>query len=99
MAELIWSEKSLSDLEEVYDYIANDSQNYARQQMERIWQSAQRLCQFPESGHRLPEYPQLPHRELVVGNYRVIYRHDSQKDEVIVVTVTHGARRLGRPGK
>ena len=56
MAELIWSEESLSDLEGIYDYIARDSPLYARYQIEGICKSTERLRQFPESGRRFPIY-------------------------------------------
>ena len=94
MAELIWSEESISDIEGIYDYIARDSPLYAKYQVESIGNSVERLCQFPESGRYLPEFPHLPHREILIGNYRVIYRYDSNNNEVKVVSVVHGSRLL-----
>ena len=96
MAELIWSEEAISDIEGIYDYIARDSPLYAKYQVESICNSAERLCQFPESGRRLPEFPRLPHREVIVGNYRVIYRYDTNGNEVKVVSVVRGSRLLRR---
>jgi len=52
------------------------------------------LRQFPESGRHLPEFPNLPHREVIIDSYRVIYRHDLNSDEVKVVAVVHGRRLL-----
>jgi len=94
MANLIWSERALSDIEDIYDYIAKDSPTYARYQAERIVTSVERLCQFPESGRHLPEFPYLPHRELIVGRYRVIYRYDTDRDAIYLVTIVHGSRVL-----
>lgn len=94
MAELIWSEEAISDLESIYDYIARGSPLYAKYQVESIRNSAERLCQFPESGRRLPEFPHLPYREVIVGNYRVIYHYNSNSSEVKVVSVVHGSRIL-----
>ncbi len=99
MAGLIWSEKALSDLEEIYDYIAHDSPYYARQQVEQILSSTERLRQFPESGHHLPEFPKLPHREIPVGIYRVIYRFSPEKDQTVIITIVHGARFLDNPSE
>ena len=96
MAELIWSEESLSDLERIYDYIARDSRVYAQYQVESICKSAERLCWFPESGRHLPEFPDLPHREIIVDNYRILYRYDSP-GEVKIVAVVHGRQLLNRP--
>lgn len=42
MAELIWSEESVSDVENIYDYIFHDSPQYARYQAENIVASVER---------------------------------------------------------
>lgn len=94
MAELIWSERAISDMENIYDYIANDSPMYAQLNAKNIIKSVERLQVFPESGRHPPEFPHLPHREVIVGNYRVIYRYDSKKADVKIVTVVHGSRLL-----
>ena len=47
---------------------------------------------FPESGRFVPEDPTQSHRELIFGDYRVIYRHS--EGTVTIVTVIHGARIL-----
>ncbi len=94
MAKLIWSERALTDVEDIYDYIAKDSPTYAQYQTERIVTAVERLCQFPKSGRHLPEFPYLPHRELIVGRHRVIYRYDARRDAIHLVTVIHGSRLL-----
>ncbi len=97
MAKLIWGDAAISDLESIYDYIARDSHEYARHQAERIYQSAERLIQFPESGRHIPEFPHLPHREIIIDNYRVIYRYSGDTETVLIVTVVHGRRMLSEP--
>lgn len=94
MAEIIWSEESLLDLEDIYDYIARDSPLYARNQLERIYKSAEHLSRFPELGRHLPEFPHLPHREIIVDTYRIIYRYETESDKVIMVSIVHGRRLL-----
>ena len=94
MANLIWSDVAISDLESIYDYIARDSHQYARHQVERIHQSKERLLQFPESGRHIPEFPHLPHREVIIDNYRVIYRYIGDIETVLIVTVVHGRQML-----
>ena len=80
MAELIWSDQALSDLENIYDYIAEDSGRYATYTIQNIFKTAEKLQIFPESGRHLPEFPDFSHRELILGNYRIIYRYDSEKE-------------------
>lgn len=94
MAKLKWSLESISDLENIYDYIAADSPIYARHQIENIFQVVERLRRFPESGRHLPEFPHLPHREIIIDSYRVIYRYESGNNEVVIITVVHGKRLL-----
>jgi toxin ParE1/3/4 len=94
MAELIWGDVAVSDLEGIYDYIARDSHHYAKHQAERIYHSTERLRQFPESGRRVPEFPHLPHREVIVDNYRVVYRYAADIATVLILTVVHGRRLL-----
>ena len=94
MATLIWTESAIADMENIYDYIANDSPMYAQLNAETIIKSVERLKRFPESGRRLPEFPNLPHREVIVGNYRVVYRYNSNSGEANIVAVVHGSRLL-----
>jgi plasmid stabilization system protein ParE len=94
MAELIWSDHALSELESIFDYIALDSRLYAQYTVQNIFKAAEILQTFPESGRHLPEFPNLPHRELLIGNYRVIYRYTAEQNSINVVTVVHGSRLL-----
>ncbi|PKN11786.1 MAG: type II toxin-antitoxin system RelE/ParE family toxin [Deltaproteobacteria bacterium HGW-Deltaproteobacteria-4] len=94
MAGLKWTLKAVGDLELIYDYIAADSPWYARIQVERLYKSVEHLRTFPEAGRHLPEFPQRPHREVINGAYRCIYRYEEQSDTVFVITVVHGSRLL-----
>ncbi len=94
MAELIWSERAILDLESIYNYIARDSALYAQYTVQNIFKSKEQLQEFPESGRHLPEFPNIPHRELIVGHYRVIYRYDNKNNRVNIITIVHGSRLL-----
>ncbi len=97
MAELIWGEVAIADLDSIYDYIAHDSRQYARHHIEKIYQSVERLRHSPESGRHIPEFPHLPHREIIVDNYRVIYRYAADRGMVLITTIVHGRRLLIEP--
>jgi len=45
-------------------------------------------------GHVVPEFPHLPYREILVGNYRVIYRFEEEQGLVIIMAVAHGRQLL-----
>jgi plasmid stabilization system protein ParE len=92
VAEVIWSERSASDLEAIHQFIARDSPAAADLTIERIRASTRRLAKFPDSGRTVPEAPEEHVKEVIVRPYRVIYRR--QHTDVYVATVLHGARQL-----
>jgi toxin ParE1/3/4 len=63
-----------------------------RQQAEEV---LRRLEQFPESGRVVPEFPELPYREVIVSPYRFFYR--LKETTVWVVAVWHGAQLPTEP--
>ena len=90
MSQLLWSPRSLSDLEAIREHIASDSELYAGLVMGRLVAAPGRLLEFPESGRMVPEFGRPNLRELIVRPYRLVYR---VRGEVIeVVTVFHAAR-------
>jgi addiction module RelE/StbE family toxin len=93
VATVRWTERAKGDLQEVYNFIARDSPRAADALVERIARAADRLAAFPESGRTMPEFPTLPYREVIVGNYRVLYR--IERESVWIAAVVHG-RRLHR---
>ena len=60
----------------------------------RLVEAIDGLSHFPELGRALPELPDNTHRDVIVGDYRVVYR--IEHDAAIIVTVFHG-RQLFRP--
>ncbi|MEK7401575.1 MAG: type II toxin-antitoxin system RelE/ParE family toxin [Gemmatimonadota bacterium] len=54
-----------------------------------------RLERFPRSGRRIPEFPSLPHREVIIRPYRFFYR--VKGGTVWIVAVWHGAQLPGEP--
>ena len=65
---------------------------YFRQRAE---EALRRLEQFPESGRVVPEFPELPYREVIVSPYRFFYR--LKETTVWVVAVWHGAQLPTEP--
>ena len=92
MARIVWSRVARDDLGAIVSYIRADSPGYARSFGLRVRQRVTRLEAFPESGRLVPEDPTNTYRELILGNYRVIYRYE--RDTVTIVTIIHGMRTL-----
>lgn len=94
MAEVVWARPAFDDLREVHRFIARDSKRFADITIRRIRSAARRLARFPMSGRPVPELPDLPHREILVGDYRVLYRYSAERSQVLVLAVVHGRRVL-----
>ena len=76
-------------------YILSDDPVAAASFRKRVERTLRRLVRFPESGRLIPEFPDLPFRELVVPPYRFFYR--VQARTVWVVAVWHDARLPAEP--
>lgn len=76
-------------------YIRKDSPTAARQFREKAETVLRRLEEFPESGRSIPEFPDLPHREVIVRPYRFFYRVSGKT--IWVVAVWHGAQLAEGP--
>jgi addiction module RelE/StbE family toxin len=92
--KVAWSEPAVDDLEAAVEFIAKDSDAYARTLAQLVVGAAESLTAFPNRGHRLRD-PQLERfRELIVGSYRLIYLVEPER--VLIVGVLHGHRGLRR---
>ena len=93
MVKIVWTEKALDDLKEIFDYIALDSVRYASITINKIYQRIQPISSKPFLGRMVPEFQKKSIREVIEGNFRIIYRIKS-KTRVDVLRVFHTARYL-----
>ena len=87
-----WSPRAASNLEDICDYIAKDSEYYAILFAKKVTAIIKTIPQFPKSGRIVPEYNDENLREKVYENYRIVYR--LKGDFVEIVAICHGARLL-----
>jgi len=90
--KIIWSPLAIDRVDEIAQYIAQDSPNSAQKWVESTFQIVERLEKFPKSGRIVPEIMQDDSREIIHGNYRIIYRVQSKI--VAILTVRHGRQIL-----
>ena len=90
MARLIWTSQVLDDIEAICKFIARDSNHFAHLFANKIFERAGILESFPNAGRIVPESSQESIREILCGNYRIIYR--ILEDEVQILTVHHSSR-------
>jgi plasmid stabilization system protein ParE len=87
-----WSPQAADDLEAIRDFLARDSAHYAKLVMQRIAAAIDLLATSPRMGRFVPELRNHELREVIVGAYRILYRH--RNDSVEIVTIVHSARLL-----
>lgn len=93
MSRIVWTHQAVQDVEAIRAYIGRDSLHYAARVTEQIVETVDRLVDFPLSGRVVPELQDETVREMIVGNFRIVYR--VTPDEVQVLTVFHAARQFG----
>jgi len=83
MASISWTDDARRDLRETVAYISRDSAAYSAAVGQRIAAAIERLRRYPRLGRVVPEYADETVRELIVGNYRVIYRVRGQRVGIV----------------
>ena len=92
MVEVRWTLQASRDLDAIVEFIAKDSRQYARLFVVDILQTVDRIAAFPHSGRMVPEFGDPAVREIILGNYRLVYRRKAKAVELL--TVYHGSRLL-----
>ena len=88
-----WSEVAEADLDDIYNYIARDVPYYAELFIDQLIKATDNLEDHPRLGRKVPEADCRDDvRELIVQSYRIIYRLQTEKLQIL--TVIHGSRNL-----
>jgi len=93
MVEIIWTNHALADLESIASFIAQDSDKYAQLTIRKLFTKTDVLKSFPQSGRVVPEKNNTNIRELIEGNYRIIYEVVNES-VIYVLTVHHSSKLL-----
>ena len=88
--EVAWAESARDALDEVIEYIAQDSRSAAVRILEEALEAASALATFPERGRIVPELRDPAFREVFVFRYRLLY--EVGHDRVLIVAFLHGSR-------
>ncbi len=92
MAQIIWTEPALSDLNAIAEYIALDKPSAATNLVQKVFSSTDRLEQFPESGRKPPEFKKSKYLEIIVNPCRIFYRIEG--DNIYILYVMRSERKL-----
>ena len=80
---------------EAVAHISRDTSSAAASFRRSAEEKLRRLERFPESGRRIPEFPDLAYREVIVRPYRFFYRIEGSI--VWIVAAWHSAQVPKKP--
>jgi len=90
MAQIIWTEPALNDLDRIANYIALDKPVAAKRLVIKIIAAIDKLSSFPEMGKKIPELRASRYKQLIVKPCRIFYR--LQKNKVYILHVMRQER-------
>lgn len=90
--KIIWSPLAVDRVSEIAEYIAQDKPPAAENWIKTIFSKVSQLKTSPEMGRIVPEIANTQVRELIYGNYRIIYR--IEMEQISILTIRHGKQIL-----
>jgi toxin ParE1/3/4 len=93
--KVILSPRAIQDLGEIVRYVSFDNPQAAERFGYALIDAALSLKNLPERGHFVSEFDDGVTREILHGNYRIVYRFDQERKVVSVSRFWHAAR--GKP--
>ncbi|MFZ3046371.1 MAG: type II toxin-antitoxin system RelE/ParE family toxin [Desulfatirhabdiaceae bacterium] len=85
--KIIWSPLAVDQVSEIAGYIAQDKPSAAENWIKTIFSKVSQLNFSPEMGRIVPEIANTQVRELIYGNYRIIYRIEMK--QIFILTIRH----------
>lgn len=95
MAQVIWSNPAVEDLHQLREFYSQFSTGYAERLVDKLIARVDILIRFPQSGRMAPQFQDGYTRELVSGDYSIIYRIQDA-DTVIISRIQSNLKPLTR---
>ena len=92
MAQVIWTTRATNELANTATYLEDYSVTYATSFVRKVYDRVGQLATFPEMGRVIPEINRDTYRELLEGNYRIMY--ELLDDIVLIQQIVHQARNF-----
>jgi toxin ParE1/3/4 len=93
MVRISWTDQALNDIDNIANFIEKDSLKYAKIQVNRFFEKVKVLKTHPHAGRIIPEINRENFRELIQGNYRIIYQIVSAT-QINILTIHHSRKIL-----
>ncbi len=87
-----WAPRAARHFEQICEYIAQDSNFFAKIFAEKVLNLVENIPSFPKSGRIVPEYNDKNLREKIYGDYRIVYR--IKEDIIEIAAITHGCQLI-----
>lgn len=94
MVKVIWAERAIDDLTSIAEYSSRYSDKFASSIVSKLFNKVHILKNMPRIGRIVPEKNDEQIRELIEGNYRIIYQIRGE-ERVEVLMVHHSSRPIG----
>ena len=90
--KIFWSPLAVERTSEIAEYITIDNPSAAIAWVEKVFEKVDLLKLSPKMGREVPEISRKEIREIIFGNYRIIYRIEKKK--ISILTIRHGKQIL-----
>ena len=92
MVKVKWTNSAIEDLNDIGEFIAKDSIKYAEITVNHLFEAVDILEKHPYSGIIVPEFDNDLIRQIIRGNYRIVYKViDDYRIDILTV---HNCARL-----
>ncbi len=85
-----WSARARADVIGIRNFIARDNTVAARRWAAQLIEAVEKAAEMPRMGRKVPEFQREDIREVIRGNYRVVY--SIGKRTISVLTIFEGHR-------
>lgn len=92
MKRFVLTEQADADINEMWEYIAENNIDTADKIRDELYTAMQKLADMPGMGHTRLDLADEHHRFWVTSPYVIVYRGDTEPLQII--RVLHGARNI-----
>ncbi len=92
--KVVWTSEAVRKLAEIEGFIAQDNSDRASDFIDHLLEKGDLTGIYPDAGRVVPELSYSEIREILVGNYRIVYRRTSLHVEILTVFEGHRLLRL-----
>lgn len=94
MAQIIWTEPAVQELDKIADYISLDNPKAAKKLVRKCFEIVEYLKRNPRLGKGVQELDRSVYRELVESPCRLFYRIDDDNKTIYIIHIMRSEQLL-----